>query len=84
MLKDMQPNCAHDELLQAFNEAMNPFQDMPTLEVIAVASQFVGVLMAVQMMHDPEVNPVMPIIMENLRRGAEGAVAMCTATSGNC
>lgn len=80
----VQSKTEHEELYQALCAAMRPFEKtMPAIELLGVASNFVGKLMAVQDQTRFTPQRVYEVVALNIELGNQQAVAALLDTKGN-
>lgn len=75
----MQPNQEHYDLLRALQHSIATVPNMPAIEILAIASQFVGQLVALQDAKTMTTDRAMQIVLGNIEIGNQEAVNNCVA-----
>jgi hypothetical protein len=77
----LQPDNSHNAYLDALKAALITVPDMPVDQIMAIAAQYVGMLLAMQDMRKMTAQQGLELIMRNIETGNQTAI-MCAPTAG--
>lgn len=81
MSRVIQPLGIHQALFADFTEILHKYEHLPKPEILAIASQIVGMLIALQDQRTMTGEKAMAIVTENLRVGNERVLEELTTKS---